>query len=111
VIAVVLLVSGCLRSLQFTALQAITFADIAMKDMSQAASISSMIQRLAQSLGIAFAAYVLQATSALQGHATIAASDFPPAFFVISLVSLIAPFVHRGLAKDAGVDVSGHGKR
>ena len=31
-------------------------------------------------LGIAFAAYVLQATSALQGHATIAASDFPPGF-------------------------------
>ena len=111
VIAIVLLVSGCLRSLQFTALQAITFADIAMKDMSQAASVSSMLQRLAQSLGIAFAAYVLQATSALQGHATITASDFPPAFIVIALVSLVAPFVHRGLAKDAGVDVSGHGKR
>ena len=85
-IAILLLLSGCLRSLQFTALQAITFADIHAEDMSQAASISSMLQRLAQSIGIAVAAYLLQLSSAAQGHDSIVAADFPPTFIAIALL-------------------------
>ncbi len=107
-IIVVLLVSGCLRSLQFTALNAIAFADIEPKDMSQAASISSMVQRLSQSMGIAVAAYVLQLSSELHGRAQIDASDFLTAFVVIALISLASTPFHRRLAKDAGVVVSGH---
>jgi EmrB/QacA subfamily drug resistance transporter len=109
-IAIVLLLSGCLRSLQFTSLQALTFADIHAPDMSQAASISSMVQRLAQSLGIAVAAYVLQITSILHGHDAVAADDFPATFIAIALIGLIAPLLHRRLAPDAGVAVSGHGR-
>jgi EmrB/QacA subfamily drug resistance transporter len=78
IIALMLLLSGCLRSLQFTALQAITLADIQTEEMSQAASVSSMLQRLAQSMGIAVAAYLLQLSSAAQGHDSIVAADFPP---------------------------------
>ena len=108
VILALLLLSGCLRSLQFTALQAMTFADIGTRDMSQAASISSMLQRLAQSMGIALAAYILQGVSTLQGHATIVAADFPATFVAIALIALGAPLLHRRLAADAGVAVSGH---
>ena len=111
IIATVLLVSGCLRSLQFTSLQAVAFADIDTGTMSQAASISSMVQRLAQSLGIAVGAYLLQLASLVQGHASIVASDFAPAFVGVALVSLVAPLLHRRLAPDAGVAVSGHGAR
>jgi MFS family permease len=107
-IAILLLLSGCLRSLQFTALQAITFADIRADDMSQAASISSMLQRLAQSMGIAMAAYLLQLSSTLQGHHDIVAADFPPTFIALALLSLVAPLLHRRLPSDAGVAVSGH---
>jgi EmrB/QacA subfamily drug resistance transporter len=110
-IALVLLVSGCLRSLQFTALQAMTFADLGAEHMSQGASISSMVQRLAQSIGIAFAAYVLELSSLVQGHATIVAADFLPTFIVIALVSLVAPVWHRQLPADAGAAVSGHVRR
>src|SRR5258706_5481852 len=60
VIFLVLLVSGCLRSLQFTALQAVSFAEVTRETMSQASSIASMAQRLAQSLGVAIGAYTLQ---------------------------------------------------
>jgi len=56
VIVLVLLLSGCLRSLQFTALQAVSFADATPATMSQATSFASMAQRLAQSLGIAVGA-------------------------------------------------------
>jgi EmrB/QacA subfamily drug resistance transporter len=108
VIGAVLLVSGCMRSLQFTSLNAIAFSDIDKPDMSQAASVSSMAQRLSQSLGIAIGAYLLQLSSTLQGHATIVASDFWPAFVGIALISLGAPLLHRRLAPDAGRAVSGH---
>lgn len=108
VIMAFLLISGSLRSLQFTALQALAFSDIQREDMSQAASMSSMVQRLSQSIGIAVAAYVLQLTSIVQGHATIVAADFPPTFIAISLIAFVAPILHRRLAHDAGVSVSGH---
>jgi glucose uptake protein GlcU len=111
VVAIVLLLSGCLRSLQFTALNAIAFADIAQPAMSQAASVSSMMQRLSQSIGIAIGAYLLQLSSALQGHAKIVASDFWPAFLGIALISAIAPIAHRRLPAEAGIEVSGHGSR
>jgi len=107
-IVAVLLLNGCLRSLQFTALNAIAFSDLETADMSQGASISSMLQRLSQSLGIAFAAYVVQLSTELHGHASIAASDFLAAFIAIALVSLASAVLHRGLAKDAGIAVSGH---
>ena len=109
IIALMLLLSGCLRSLQFTALQAITLADIQTEEMSQAASVSSMLQRLAQSMGIAVAAYLLQLSSAAQGHDSIVAADFPPTFIALALLSLVAPLLHRRLPSDAGVAVSGHG--
>jgi EmrB/QacA subfamily drug resistance transporter len=107
-IVLVLLVSGCLRSLQFTALQAISFADIARERMSQATSISSMAQRLAQSMGIAVGAYMLQMSSLAQGHTSIMASDFWPAFVGIALLSLLSPLAHLKLAPNAGTEVSGH---
>ncbi|HEV2219524.1 MAG TPA: MFS transporter [Casimicrobiaceae bacterium] len=110
VIATVLLLSGCLRSLQFTALNAISFADIAPERMSQASSLSSMAQRLSQSMGIAIGAYLLQLSSSLQGHATIAAADFWPAFVGIGLISVVAPLLHRRLPPDAGAEVSGHAR-
>jgi hypothetical protein len=109
-IAAVLLLSGCLRSLQFTALNAIAFADIVPKDMSQAASISSMVQRLSQSMGIAVAAYILQISSELHGHPSIDPGDFLTAFIAIALISLVSAPLHRRLAKDAGVVVSGHAR-
>ncbi|MBS0321181.1 MAG: DHA2 family efflux MFS transporter permease subunit [Proteobacteria bacterium] len=107
-IALVLLISGCLRSLQFTALQAVSFAEIAPADVGQAASITSMAQRLSQSLGIAAGAYFLQLSAWLHGHDGIVASDFWPAFAALTIIALIAPLLHLRLAHDAGADVSGH---
>jgi len=108
VIVLVLLVSGCLRSLQFTALQALSFADTIREKMSQATSIASMTQRLAQSMGIAVGAYLLEVSSLAQGHAAIVAVDFPPAFVAVALIATLCVPVHRRLPHAAGTEVSGH---
>jgi len=111
VIVAVLLVSGCLRSLQFTALQAISFAEVSgASSMSQASSLTSMAQRLSQSLGVAAGAYALQLSSMLQGHAKIEAGDFWPAFVAMALISAASAWSHLRLAPHAGAEVSGHAR-
>ncbi len=110
VIFLVLLASGCLRSLQFTALQAVSFAEVTRETMSQASSIASMAQRLAQSLGVAFGAYALQISSLAQGHADIVTADFAPAFGAVALLSAASLFFHAALLPGAGAEVSGHGR-
>jgi MFS family permease len=108
VIFLVLLASGVLRSLQFTSLQAISFAEVTRETMSQASSIASMAQRLAQSLGVAVGAYALQISSIVQGHAGVVAADFPPAFVAIAVLSAFSLFFHAALSPEAGAEVSGH---
>ena len=103
-----LLISGCLRSLQFTALHALSFADATRESMSQATSIASMTQRLAQSLGIAIGAYALELSSLAQGHASIVAADFPPAFVAVAAIAALCVPFHRRLPRAAGTEVSGH---
>jgi EmrB/QacA subfamily drug resistance transporter len=110
VIFLVLLVSGCLRSLQFTSLQAISFSEVTRETMSQASSIASMAQRLAQSLGVAIGAYALQLVGLAHGHADVALADFPPAFVAIALLSSMSLFFHAALPARAGAEVSGHGR-
>jgi hypothetical protein len=110
VIFLVLLASGCVRSLQFTSLQAISFAEVTRETMSQASSIASMAQRLAQSLGVALGAYALQVSSLALGHSDIVSADFAPAFVAVALLSAVSVFFHAALPADAGAEVSGHGR-
>lgn len=106
-IALTLLIGGVFRSLQFTSLNAISYADIEHADVSQASSISSAVQQLSLGMGVTIGAFALQASSALQGHTTIVASDFWPAFVLIGLVSLSSMRFLRTLRDDAGAEISG----
>ena len=62
-----LLVSGCCRSLQFTSLNAISYADVDSPQMGQASSLSGMLQQLSLSLGVAIGGYSLEIFGALGG--------------------------------------------
>jgi len=110
IIIAMLLFGGCLRSLQFTALGAISYADVDREAMSQATSFSSMAQQLTQSLGVAVGAYALQLSSVLHGHQTISAPDFWPAFLAVAIISSASLFIHAELPPGAGSEVSGHTK-
>ena len=64
-IAVVLGVGGFFRSLQFTSLNGMAYADIDQDQMSKAATTSSMAQQLVQSIGIGLSASLLAACASL----------------------------------------------
>src|SRR5690606_29032900 len=55
-----LFVSGCFRSLQFTAINAISYAEVDPVRMSQASSLAGMMQQLSLSLGVAIGGYLLE---------------------------------------------------
>ena len=111
VIVPVLILTGLLRSLQFTAIGAIGFAEIGKEFMSQASSLQSMTQRLAQSVGVAVGAYALELSSVLQHHASIVTSDFWPAFLVVGLIAGSSVFYNIALAPNAGAEMAGKGEK
>ena len=106
-IIITLLVGGFFRSLQFTAMQALTYADVPQEKMSRASSMAAMIQQLSQSLGIGFAAILIGALRARHHSAVMSAADVSPAFLAIGLLTLLGLFFYIPLPANIGAEVSG----
>jgi EmrB/QacA subfamily drug resistance transporter len=102
-----LFIGGFFRSLQFTAMNALAYADIAPEQLSKATSFYAVAQQLALSAGVTAAAGALETARAFSGGA-LGAAQFPPAFFAVALVSAAALLAFLPLAKDAGAHLSGH---
>jgi EmrB/QacA subfamily drug resistance transporter len=109
-----LLVGGFFRSLQFTALNALAYADIEQAGMSRASSLASVGQQLSQSLGIGFAAILLGLLRHGHGAASLhalRASDISPAFVIIGAISFLGLAFFLPLPHDVGAEVSGRRPR
>lgn len=105
---IVLLIGGCFRSLQFTGINALSYADVSNRDMSSATSLSSVAQQLSLSLGVTIGAFALETANAFNGGKALGAHDFWPAFVVVGLISASSILWMVRLAPDAGAEVSGH---
>ena len=101
-----LLISGFFRSLLFTSLNAVAYADVPQERMSQATSFSSMGQQLSLSFGVGFGALVLHLVSLHEG-AKLVPTDFVVAFIAVALVSTLSVFSFRALPEDAGAELTG----
>jgi hypothetical protein len=108
---VVLLVGGFFRSLQFTALNTIGYADIPAPAMSGATSFAAVGQQLSLSAGVAVGAAALEATRALHGGGALRAEDFAPAFLTVAAISLFSVFLFLRLSPTAGDELTGRAKR
>lgn len=109
-ILLVLLLGGCFRSLQFTSINGLTYADIDDARMSHASSLSAMSQQLSLTMGVTVGAYALQISSGIRGAESIGITDFMSAFMVIGVVGLMSIISFSALRRDAGGEVSGYGK-
>jgi len=103
--------AGLTRSMQFTALNTIGFADITPAQRSSASTLSSMFQQVSMLLGIAIAAAVLNLSQILRKGETVALLDFRYAFVVVGLLGAVASLRFLALAPAAGSEVSHHVKR
>ena len=98
----VLLVGGYFRSLQFTGINAIAYADIPQERMSRAVSFASVAQQLALSIGVALGAGVVQIAQAAHGGGPLGLVDFHWAFVTVACVSAASLFAFARLPADAG---------
>jgi EmrB/QacA subfamily drug resistance transporter len=108
VIILTLLIGGFFRSLQFTSLGTLTYADVPPSMMSSASTLASMVQQLSLSLGVSIAAMLLHLSLHLRGAHVLTTRDFVAAFIVTGVLSLISALLFLRLPSDAGWELSGH---
>jgi EmrB/QacA subfamily drug resistance transporter len=106
VILAVLLVGGFFRSLQFTAINSIAYADIHEKEMSKATSFASVVQQLSMSAGVATGALVLEMERMGRDSHQVSAGDFHAAFIIVACLAASSAFVFARLPKKAGASLS-----
>ncbi|PZQ65565.1 MAG: MFS transporter [Phenylobacterium zucineum] len=103
----VLGVGGFFRSLQFTALNGLAYADIDQDQMSKATTTSSMVQQLVQSIGIGLSASALHILMVLSGGTKLTPEVVTPVFTVVGLITMISMFWFTRLPADAGDELNG----
>ena len=111
--AIVLFASGLSRSLQFTAVNTLAFADVPKPQMSGASTLSSTLSQMTMGMGVALGAIALRVAAWLHGHEaqSVTPADFSIAFLLVAAVGLVAIVDVFGLERDAGAHVSGHHRR
>jgi hypothetical protein len=107
VIIATLFVSGCCRSLQFTSLNAISYADVDSKLMGQASSLSGMLQQLALGSGVAIGGYALEIFGVLGDRPATALPNFYWSFVVVGLISASSAWWAWRLPRNAGAEMAG----
>jgi EmrB/QacA subfamily drug resistance transporter len=110
IVFLILLIGGFFRSLQFTSLTTLAYADIPNERTSAATSFSSMMQQINNGLGVALAAVLLHVMQLFHTEAsqTVSIVDIRTVFVIMSLVALSGCIFYVRLPPDAGAEVSGH---
>ncbi len=101
-----LLAGGFFRSLEFTALNAISYADIDPPRMSRATSFASVSQQMSGAVGVAVAAACVQLIQIGYGDETLYARDFSTAFLLVAIVSSLSVLIFIRLKPDAGASLA-----
>jgi EmrB/QacA subfamily drug resistance transporter len=108
IIFLILVVGGFFRSLTFTSINTIAYAEVHARELSRATALMAVSQQLSISAGVAVGALVVETTLRWKGATTISSGDFWPAFLVVALISATSAFFFARLPPDAGSEMSGH---
>jgi MFS family permease len=111
ILIVVLLAGGLLRSMQFSVLNTLAFADVPTPRMSAASALSSVAQQMATGIGVAVGALAVHLAALWNGTVEPTLIDFHLAFIFMALLTLTGLPGFFVLPRDAGAIVSGHRMR
>jgi MFS family permease len=108
-VAALLMANGIARSLQFTCLNTLAYADVPPRQMSAATSLTEMLQPLSFGAGVALSAGLAQLFLALRSDPTaaLAVVDMQHAFFVMGAVSAASLLFLVRLPANAGAELAG----
>lgn len=103
-----LAVGGLMRSLFFTSINALAFADIPTARTGDATAILSAGQQVSIALGVALAGAILETLLTLDGRDVLLPRDFTVAFLIVGLASMLAALAFLNMGRGAGSEISGH---
>ena len=109
IIVVILFVGGLARSMQFTAVNTLAFADVPEEQMSSANTLFNTVTQLSMGLGIALGAIGIRVGRVLAvplGLASVPAIEHRLAFAIVAVVGILAVMDSLRLATDAGALVA-----
>jgi EmrB/QacA subfamily drug resistance transporter len=106
-IMIILVVGGFFRSLEFTAINTVAYAEVEPAQMSRATTLVSVNQQLAISAGVAVGAFSVESTMFWRHASELDASMFAPAFVVVSIISAASAWFFWQMPDDAGHEISG----
>jgi EmrB/QacA subfamily drug resistance transporter len=101
-----ILVFGVVRSVQFNAMQTLSFSDMPPTRLSQGTSLGGVVQQLSMGLGVSVSAGLLSLAAGPGHNPSIA--DFHVAFAVIALLPLASLPGFISLRRADGAEVSGY---
>jgi EmrB/QacA subfamily drug resistance transporter len=103
---ILLFIGGFFRSLQFTAINSLAYAEVEPTQISRATALVSVAQQLAMSTVVAVGAMAVEITLHFKGNMTLQASDFPPAFLAVAAISVISAVFFARLSPEAGAEMA-----
>lgn len=103
----VLLMAGFTRSLQFSALNTLAYADVEVADMARANALYTVAQQLFLALGVSLAAFLLDARLWFSGRSELVAGDFSFALLIVAVISAFSVLSYFRLPTGAGASLMG----
>jgi MFS family permease len=110
-IMVALAVGGFFRSLQFTSLNGMAYADLDQSQMSRGTTTASMAQQFVQSVSIGLAATLLHFLMLARGETHLTGATVAPAFAIVGAATLVSIFWFIRLPANAGDEMNNRLRR
>jgi EmrB/QacA subfamily drug resistance transporter len=104
----ILLWAGWTRSMQFTSLSALQFADVPRPQLGRAANLSAILQQIGTAAGVGISAMLLQAMTIFRGEDTVSLADLRLTLVIVASAGLLAALAITKLPPSAGSELSGH---
>jgi hypothetical protein len=101
-----LAIGGFFRSLQFTSLNGMAYADLEQDKMSRGTTTASMVQQFMQSVAIGLAATLLHFLMVRRGETHLTGETVAPAFAIFGALTLISLFWFFRLPANAGDEMN-----
>jgi hypothetical protein len=106
-----LAIGGFFRSLQFTSLNGMAYADLEQAQMSRGTTTASMAQQFMQSVSIGLAATLLHFLMIARGESHLTGATVAPAFAIFGAMTLISLWWFARLPANAGDEMNNRGAK
>jgi MFS family permease len=104
----ILFFAGMTRSMQFTCLTALQFADVSRQQQAAASTLSSILQQIGMALGVGSSAILLQVIADVRGAKGVGLPDLRITLAIVAVAGMLTALRNLKLPNNAGDEVSGH---